>query len=280
MTKTMARIVLACAVFFGTWTLIQSRSLNSRPLKGVADARGQESEGMAEIDVGEQLCPPAGEHWPANSNSGTLVIVTDPHCAYCDEERPFHDQLYASAESRGLAAVYVIGKDKSQNERVTELLKAKRNVWRTFAAAVGIFRTPALVLVDSLGNVTAKWIGGVPSERTGDVLSALLLGESYPRYGEMDRNEFVDSVAKNASPQLLVLKETEGGIAGARYIPFDELAVRGAYELKHDRRLYVDCLGLDKFSCQRALTQLSKMDFPEVVGIGLKKIHRTCPVKP
>jgi hypothetical protein len=178
-------------------------------------------------------------------------------------------------------ALYDVGRTKDQDERLKELTKQRRNVWRARAAELSIFRTPTLILADPSGKIRARWVGSVPPDLERDVLSNLMAGRSYPRYRTTTRDEFVKSRVAHPDAQILALRDPKkvSPLEGARYIPFDEFGVRVEYELKRDKPVYVDCQGTDNFTCQRALTQLNKLAFTDVIGIGLPKHRRSCEAK-
>jgi hypothetical protein len=125
----------------------------------------------AELEAGQRIALD-GVDWKANQQ--TLVMVLSARCGFCTQGAPFYQRLAHAAADRGVPVVAVFPhSEKEGKEFLSRLSVPVGSVRRADLDAVKVPGTPTLVLVNREGVVDRVWYGKLPTEREGEVLSAL-----------------------------------------------------------------------------------------------------------
>jgi hypothetical protein len=104
----------------------------------------------------------------------TLLLALSKGCHFCSESAPFYRKLAEEASGRRdvrLIAVFHRETDSEAKEYLDQLGVAIAEIQHAPPDAIGARGTPALVLADGAGRVVDSWIGRLPGEKEGEVLS-------------------------------------------------------------------------------------------------------------
>src|SRR6266851_1106767 len=119
--------------------------------------------------LGSQVNLPQAQWSGANQ---TIVLAINTECHFCSESAPFYQKLSKAALDKHDRVIAVLPQTISVAK---EYLDAKQVAVDTVIQAplnsVGVSATPTLILVDSMGRVTATWIGKLSENQQKDLLS-------------------------------------------------------------------------------------------------------------
>ena len=101
----------------------------------------------------------------------TLVAVLRSDCPFCDQSKPFYEQL-AKRDRTGVQIVVAAPRGDADIESYRPVLEPDSIVF-VEPGVLPVSGTPTLLLVDSDGLVEAAWIGLLGSDRQKEVLTAV-----------------------------------------------------------------------------------------------------------
>ena len=156
-----ATVVVALAVLFVLAMRFSGDS--SQPSPDLSDA------GWDGSFTGVRLDAPAGMDLSAAER--TLVAVLRSDCPFCDQSKPFYEQL-ARRDRTGIQIVVAAPRGDTGIENYRSVLEPDSIVF-VGPGALPVRGTPTLLLVDSEGAVEAAWTGLLGPEREAEVLAAV-----------------------------------------------------------------------------------------------------------
>lgn len=109
-----------------------------------------------------------------NANQKTLLLVLQKGCHFCSESMPFYKILAEKAKEKGVKIVAVLPNSREEGSQylrengvdIQEIKQAQLN-------SINVQGTPTLILVNEKGEITNSWIGKLPKDKEGEVVSNL-----------------------------------------------------------------------------------------------------------
>jgi hypothetical protein len=123
------------------------------------------------IAVGTKVSLP-GVEW--DKNGKTLVLALAKGCRFCTESAPFYQRLAQTAAAKGVKLIAVLPQPTTEgHEYLNALAVPITDVRQASLSSLSLSGTPTLILVNDKGEVTAFWVGKLPSDKESDVLARL-----------------------------------------------------------------------------------------------------------
>lgn len=191
---------------------------------------------------------------------GTLLIATDPDCAFCRRSERFHREVVDLARAHSWQIRLITSSaslSDSLGVRRAEMVTPKR-------FSHEIEGTPTIAVLSQDGSVTHLLTGELPTQeehslrqiirdesaeveqraRTAPISkTALTIGESGKRQ---------PTITIDVGPRL-----SSSSPAGRLVIPLEELFLRAKFELDSTEEYVVDCARVDESGCRRAVSILN-----------------------
>jgi hypothetical protein len=195
-----------------------------------------------------QPVPLDGVDWTKTSR--TLVMVLSTSCSFCRDSAPFYRALLTRQPPGSWRPIAVLPQSRTGAQsymRAHGLEMAELHQVRL--DALGVFATPALLLVDRQGKLQQQWIGKLTHGEENDVAEHLGVGtlparqteanlQSPPDEAEialLNRAELRALLAAPGTFNLVDVRQRPSyrvsHITGSLNIPVDELFVRAPHEL-------------------------------------------------
>ncbi len=112
----------------------------------------------------------SGIDWEKNGQ--TLIIALSDKCHFCSESAPFYQRL--TREHGRAHLVAVLPQSVEDGRKYLESLGVNiDDVRQVSFPSMGLRGTPTLILADDKGVAVDSWLGRLPAEREGDVLSRM-----------------------------------------------------------------------------------------------------------
>jgi|SRR6185295_6088009 len=110
--------------------------------------------------------------------SRALVVAVSPGCHFCNESMPFYKQLLdrRNQKSSGIKFIAAVPTEEAKAEEAQKFASAGAapdGLVQLDFAAVKVFGTPTLMLVDDAGVVLGVWVGKLDESRQKEVLEVL-----------------------------------------------------------------------------------------------------------
>jgi hypothetical protein len=114
-----------------------------------------------------------GVDW--SKSERTLVMVLSTGCHFCSESAPFYQRLAQEKTRRGgIRIVAVLPQDTADVQKyLSEHGVSVDEIKHLSPGEVQVSGTPTLILADRNGSVVATWLGKLPPDKEGEVLSRL-----------------------------------------------------------------------------------------------------------
>ena len=130
------------------------------------------AEEMKTISSGEKVALPDVD-WQKSRQ--TLLVVLSQGCHYCAESVPFYQRLTKEASARNdIQVIAILPQSPGEGHKyLDELGVPIKDVRQAELSSIPVRGTPTLILVDNKGVVTSSWVGKLPSDKEGEVLSKL-----------------------------------------------------------------------------------------------------------
>ena len=107
-----------------------------------------------------------------SSTRRTLILALSTTCHFCSESAPFYKQLAKNAKN--MRVIAVIPQELSEGRDYLKGLSVTVDEVRQVSLdTIGVNGTPTLMLLDSSGVVTKRWVGKLTAEGQRDVMDAL-----------------------------------------------------------------------------------------------------------
>jgi hypothetical protein len=150
--------IIAVAVMIGV-VLIQKYYIRSKTKEFPA------------VPIGTKISIPNID-WSKNRQS--LVLALQTECRYCSESASFYQRLASEASARNIPLVAVLPQTIEEGQNYLNSLKVPINdIRQAPLRSIGVQGTPAILLVDSNGEVKASWLGKLPPNRETEALDSL-----------------------------------------------------------------------------------------------------------
>jgi hypothetical protein len=156
--------IIAVAIMLGVvWAKSQFAGSAPPPVVNNSPAPTQTLRPGGKIDIPEV-------DWQKNGQ--TLVLALSTSCHFCTESAPFYRQLKREGNDARLLAVFP--QAASEGEAYLKKLAVPVDEVRQVPFdLLNVRGTPTLVLVDSGGEVKDTWVGKLPPNQEGQVLTRL-----------------------------------------------------------------------------------------------------------
>lgn len=110
--------------------------------------------------------------WSKNRQS--LVLALQAGCHYCSESASFYQRLASETSVRKIPLVAVLTQTIEEGQNYLNSLKVPiDDIRQASLRSIGVQGTPAILLVDSNGEVKASWHGKLPPNKESEVLNSL-----------------------------------------------------------------------------------------------------------
>jgi Redoxin len=110
--------------------------------------------------------------WSKNRRS--LVLALQAECHYCSESASFYQRLASEASARKIRLVAVLPQTIEEGQNYLNSLKVPiDDIRQASLRSIGVQGTPAILLVDSNGEVKASWLGKLPPNKESEALNSL-----------------------------------------------------------------------------------------------------------
>jgi len=125
-----------------------------------------------QVKVGTKLSM-EGVDWAKNQR--TLLLALSTNCRFCTESAPFYQRLAeARSRSANVKLLAVLPQELSESQKyLSDHGIIVDDIKQAMPSTIGVAGTPTLIMTDSDGIVTKSWVGKLPAEREGEVLSWL-----------------------------------------------------------------------------------------------------------
>lgn len=142
-------------------TFLFDRPTSNKPQPAREEIKAGAKISLAEID------------WAKSENH--LILVLQKDCRFCTESASFYQRLARGFENRGdLQLIAVLPHTESVARKyLSDLGITIREVRQQNPAALSVYATPTLLLVDKTGTVIDVWTGKLRPEKESEVLSRL-----------------------------------------------------------------------------------------------------------
>ena len=113
-----------------------------------------------------------GIDWAQNRK--TVVLALQKGCRFCTESASFYHRLPQAATSNGVKVVAVLPQPAAEGrDYLNSLAVPIADIKQTPLHLLNVGATPTLILVDDKGQVTAAWVGKLPTDKESEVLAKL-----------------------------------------------------------------------------------------------------------
>ena len=110
--------------------------------------------------------------WSKNSQS--LVIALQTGCHYCTESAPFYQRLAVELSARKIPLIAVFPQAIEEGQTYLNSIKVPiEDIRQASLKSIGVQGTPAILLVDSKGEVKTGWFGKLTQNQESEVLSSI-----------------------------------------------------------------------------------------------------------
>lgn len=124
-----------------------------------------------QIAIGSKISLP-GVEW--DKNGKTLVLALEKGCRFCTESAPFYQRLAQTSAAKGVKLIAVLPQPTAEgDEYLNKLAVPITDVRQVSLSSLSVSGTPTLILVNDKGEVTASWVGKLPSDKESEVLAEL-----------------------------------------------------------------------------------------------------------
>ncbi|MBI1765918.1 MAG: hypothetical protein HYR56_31315 [Acidobacteria bacterium] len=123
------------------------------------------------VPIGKKLSFPDVD-WTKSERS--VVLALQEGCHFCSDSAPFYQQLVYETSKRKIPVIAVLPQpiDKGQSY-VANLKVSISSVKQAPLKSIGVQGTPAVLLINSQGEVTDGWLGKLQPNKELEVLSKL-----------------------------------------------------------------------------------------------------------
>jgi hypothetical protein len=138
---------------------------NWRLFEGLGQAK------TARVGVNSAVSLP-GINW--GHNKQTLLLVLRNGCHFCDDSAGFYRRLVQESQASGSTTFVAVlpGTVDDSRKYLEHLGVPITEIRQEVPGALGVQGTPTLLLINDKGMVTKSWVGRLPTEKEGEVISA------------------------------------------------------------------------------------------------------------
>lgn len=112
-----------------------------------------------------------GVDW--SKSTRTIVLALSTTCHFCSESAPFYQNL-ARQKSDHVGLIAVLPQPVEDSKNYLNKLGVKTtDVIQSSLSLIGASGTPALLLVDNSGSITASWVGKLPEGEAAKVIEQI-----------------------------------------------------------------------------------------------------------
>ncbi len=203
----------------------------------------------------------------------TLIIALDPSCQYCVQSSAFYQRLSGEIPRDHTQVVALMSIPENQGRVFLDQLGLVADgIKQVSFKQVGVFVTPTIVAVDSIGMAKAIWIGKLDREAEDELLSVVHEpdGKEVLRAEDalIEVNELQHRLKANARLTIIDVDDREvfltGHISGSVNIPFDELEARARHELDSSAQIIIYCRCVSDGTSRLAARVLYTLGFRDV----------------
>lgn len=113
-----------------------------------------------------------GINW--GQNKQTLLLVLRNGCHFCDDSAGFYQRLVKESQASGNTTFVAVlpGTVDDSRKYLEHLGVPITEIRQEVLGALGVQGTPTLLLINDKGVVTKSWVGRLPTDKEGEVISS------------------------------------------------------------------------------------------------------------